>query len=92
MAMVAEFVQWHSSGRYMHNLLISDDVLAENPQEIKVWSGVWSVEIPLRWEWRKMCQESMLQYAGRRRHIIAELRGESHVTARLVAPHQKAVR
>ncbi|KAI1371926.1 ankyrin repeat-containing domain protein [Hypoxylon crocopeplum] len=40
------------------------------------WSGICSVSIPLRWEWKQHRDETMIEYACRRQTILLSLRGQ----------------
>ncbi|KAF5540700.1 heterokaryon incompatibility protein het-E-1 [Fusarium mexicanum] len=57
--------QWLFVGRYTERKRISLDLLNDE-SEIKSWSGVWVVRVPLQWRDRKCSLESTLEYAKRR--------------------------
>lgn len=67
-----EVIDWLLIGRFsdQHKLAAS---AMRGDAPIRAWTGVTSIPIPLKWEWRQMRDESLLEYARRSQTIRKQL-------------------
>ncbi|KAF5609957.1 heterokaryon incompatibility protein het-E-1 [Fusarium subglutinans] len=80
--------EWLFFGRYTERKRISLDLLNDEP-EIKSWSGVWVVRVPLQWRDRKCSVESTLEYAKRRHWLEIEYKSSTVRDTQLVRPKER---
>ncbi|KAF5250882.1 hypothetical protein FANTH_3936 [Fusarium anthophilum] len=80
--------QWLFVGRYTERKQISLDLFNDEP-EIKSWSGVWVVRVPLQWRDRKCSVESTLEYAKRRHWLEIEYKSSTIRDTQLVRPKER---
>ncbi|KAJ4223368.1 hypothetical protein NW759_006001 [Fusarium solani] len=67
--------QWLFVGRYMEQKRISNGT-TDASGKIESWAGVCSVEVALKWEWKRLQEESTREYACRWQRILKDLRGK----------------
>ncbi|KAL2692482.1 hypothetical protein Neosp_002892 [[Neocosmospora] mangrovei] len=67
--------QWLFIGRYMDQKQVANET-TEDSDKIKSWAGVCSVEVALKWEWKRLWGESTREYACRWQRILKDLRGK----------------
>jgi hypothetical protein len=67
--------QWLFVGRYMEQKRISNGT-TEASDKVESWAGVCSVEVALKWEWKRLQGESTREYACRWQRILKDLRGK----------------
>lgn len=70
-------MHWLLVVRHTEQLKLAHNALGELDGKIVNWSGVATVKVPLKWEWRKRRDETMLEYAKRRHAIMLALRGRA---------------
>ncbi|KAJ3465016.1 hypothetical protein MRS44_005674 [Fusarium solani] len=68
-------LQWLFFGRYMEQKRISNGT-TEASDKVESWGGVCSVEVALKWEWKRLREESTRDYACRWQRILKDLRGK----------------
>ncbi|OTA68801.1 ankyrin, partial [Hypoxylon sp. EC38] len=71
-----EVLQWLLVARHTDQRKIAycESDLQKSPK-IHNWSGIRSVSIPMKWEWRQRRNETMIDYAHRSQEIMLALRG-----------------
>ncbi|KAH6898097.1 hypothetical protein B0T10DRAFT_577585 [Thelonectria olida] len=67
-------LQWLFVGRLLERPRISCST-TDGLDKTGNWAGPRMAQVALRWEWRKVWNESILQYAQRRQGILSSLRG-----------------
>ncbi|KAF4497299.1 Vegetative incompatibility HET-E-1 [Fusarium agapanthi] len=80
--------EWLFVGRYTERKRISLDLLNDEP-EIKSWSGVWVVRVPLQWRDRKCSVESTLEYVKRRHWLEIEYKSSTIGDTQLARPKER---
>ncbi|KAF5692288.1 heterokaryon incompatibility protein het-E-1 [Fusarium circinatum] len=80
--------EWLFVGRYTERKRISLDLLNDEP-EIKSWSGVWVVRVPLQWRDRKFSVESTLEFAKRRHWLEIEYKSSTIRDTQLTRPKER---
>ncbi|KAF5587381.1 heterokaryon incompatibility protein het-E-1 [Fusarium pseudoanthophilum] len=80
--------EWLFVGRHAERKRISLGLLNDEP-EMKCWSGVWVVRVPLQWRDRKCSVESILEYAKRRRWLEIEYKSSAIRDVQLVRPKER---
>ncbi|KAI1741312.1 ankyrin repeat-containing domain protein [Xylaria scruposa] len=68
-----EIVDWLLIGRFLDQRKLSASATREDNAPIRAWSGVSSIPVRMKWEWRQMRDETLLEYAGRSQKIRKEL-------------------
>ncbi|KAF5568552.1 heterokaryon incompatibility protein het-E-1 [Fusarium napiforme] len=68
--------EWLFVSRHAERKRISLGLLTDEP-EMKCWSGVWVVRVPLQWQNRKCSVESILEYAKRRHWLEIEYKSSA---------------
>lgn len=68
-------MHWLLVLRHIEQPKLASNSPVEGDREIVNWSGVTTIEAPIKWEWRKRRGETMLEYAQRRQAIVLKLRG-----------------
>lgn len=68
-------MNWLLVTRHTEQPKLANTISGEPTRNIANWSGGSTVEVPLKWEWRKRRDEAMLEYARRRQEIVSKLRG-----------------
>ncbi|KAH7165235.1 ankyrin repeat-containing domain protein [Dactylonectria macrodidyma] len=68
-------MHWLLVTRYTEQPKIGHTAWSEEGKGISNWAGFSTVNVPLKWEWRKRRDETMLEYAKRRKGIISKLEG-----------------
>ncbi|KAI0544531.1 ankyrin repeat-containing domain protein [Xylaria curta] len=68
-----EIVDWLLIGRFLDQRKLSASAMREDNAPICAWSGVSSIPIDMKWEWRQMRDETIWEYAGRSQMIRKEL-------------------
>lgn len=68
-------MHWLLVLRYTEQPKLVNTISNEPATKIFNWSGGATVKLPLKWEWKKRRDETMLEYAKRRQAIISKLRG-----------------
>ncbi|QGI80890.1 hypothetical protein CEK25_007619 [Fusarium fujikuroi] len=80
--------EWLFFGRHTERKRISLGLLNGEP-EMKYWSGVWAVRVPLQWRDRKCSVESTLEYAKRRHWLEIEYMPSAIRDTQLVRPKER---
>ncbi|PNP82718.1 hypothetical protein FNYG_03949 [Fusarium nygamai] len=80
--------EWLFVGRHTERKRVSLGLLNDEP-EIKSWSGVWVVRVPLQWRDRKCSVESNLEYAKRRHWLEVEYNSSAIRDVQLVRPKER---
>lgn len=80
--------EWLFFGRHTERKRISLGLLNGEP-EMKYWSGVWAVRVPLQWRDRKCSVESILEYAKRRHWLEIEYMSSAIRDTQLVRPKER---
>jgi hypothetical protein len=65
--------QWLFVGRHLERPRVSYST-ADDLEKTENWAGPRMAQVPLRWEWRRGWNESIVQYAQRRQEILSNLR------------------
>ncbi|XXG99331.1 hypothetical protein Hte_005668 [Hypoxylon texense] len=72
-----EIVHWLLVARHTDQRKIAYCKPGANEGDVQVqnWSGIQSFPVPLRWDWKRRRDESMMEYAQRRREIVRSFQG-----------------
>ncbi|KAI0531922.1 ankyrin repeat-containing domain protein [Xylaria digitata] len=62
--------------KYLAKITNADPNLDMETKQVREWTGIIQIGLPLKWEWKKRRIETMLQYAKRSQEILKALRGE----------------